>query len=86
MKSQFYFWEKDLRKLINSWGLIPGAPSDEFDALNHKILGHLTKGSDNEKLFNVLRSELIINYGLSPTDKDISEITEQVLNWWIRYK
>ena len=82
MKSQFYYWEKDLRKLINSWGLISGAPSDEFDALNHKILSHLTKGVDNEKIFNVLKSELITYYGLSPVDKDVHQLTEEIINWW----
>ncbi|SHF75952.1 hypothetical protein SAMN05444274_108140 [Mariniphaga anaerophila] len=82
MKSQFYYWEKDLRKLINCWDFIPGAPSDEFDALNHKILIHLTKGSDNEKLFNVLKSELISYYGLDPIDKDILKLTEEIVNWW----
>ena len=82
MKSEFYYWEKDLRKLINIWELIPGAPSDEFDALNHKILDHLTKGADNEKIFNVLKSELITYYGLSPTDKDIYKFTEEIRKWW----
>lgn len=75
MKSQIYYREKDLRKLINTWDLIPGAPSDEFDALNHKILSHLTKGSDNEKLFDVLRSELITYYVLDPVDSDIYQLT-----------
>ncbi|HMQ49523.1 MAG TPA: hypothetical protein PKA00_11675 [Saprospiraceae bacterium] len=82
MKSQFYYWEKDLRKLINSWDLIHGAPSDEFDALNHKILSHLTKGVDKEKLFRVLKSELIIYYGLDPIDNDIHQLTEEIINWW----
>ncbi|MDW7692815.1 hypothetical protein R9C00_11220 [Flammeovirgaceae bacterium SG7u.111] len=82
MKSQFYYWEKDLRKLINSWDLIPGAPSNEFDALNHKILSHLTKGSDKEKLFRNLKSELITYYGLDPIDNDVHQFTEEILNWW----
>ena len=51
MKSQFYHWEKELRKLINNWDFIPDAPSDEFDDLNHRILSHLNKGADKEKLF-----------------------------------
>ena len=82
MKSQFYYWEKDLRKLINNWELIPGAPSDEFDALNHKLISHLTKGSENDKIFNVLKSELISNYGLSPADDDIQLLTKEIRNWW----
>ncbi|WP_321287654.1 hypothetical protein [uncultured Sunxiuqinia sp.] len=72
MKTEFYFWEKDLRKLINSWDLIPGAPSDEFDSLNHTILSHLNRGeADKYKKFNVLRIELITYYGLLPNDNDI---------------
>jgi hypothetical protein len=82
MKSRFYYWEKDLRKLINSWDLIPGAPSDEFDDLNNKILSYLTKGVDNEQLFNVLKSDLITYYGLDPIDKDLHILTEEIINWW----
>jgi len=82
MKSQFYYWEKDLRKLINSWDLIPGAPSDEFDDLNHRILSHLDKGADKEKLFRVIKSELITYYGLDPVDNDIHQMTKEIVNWW----
>ena len=82
MKSQFYYWEKDLRKLINNWDLIPGAPSDEFDALNHKILSHLTKGADKDKLFRVLKSELITYYGLDPVDNDVHQLTDEIIDWW----
>ncbi len=85
-RNEFYFWEKELRKLINSWGFIPGAPSDEFDALNHKLLSHLNQGANSEKIFNVLRSELISYHGLSPTDKDVQLLTKEVIEWWESYK
>jgi hypothetical protein len=84
MKTPFYYWQKDLRKLINKWDLISGAPADEFDSLNHKILSHLNRGADKGEVFNVLRSELISYYGLSPTDNDVEQITEEIFAWWAK--
>ncbi len=82
MKSKSFYWEKDLRKVIKSWDFIPGSPSDEFNTLNHKILNHINSGADKDKIFNVIRSELITYYGLSPNDNDIEQITEEILSWW----
>lgn len=82
MKSQFYHWEMDLRKLLNNWDFMPDAPSDEFDDLNHRILSHLNKGADKEKLFRAIKSELITYYGLDPVDNDVHQLTEEIVNWW----
>lgn len=72
-----------LRKLINSLDLIPGAPRDEFDCMVNKTLGHLYKGSDADKIAEVLASELTIRYGLSPTTSDCREITGHIFEWWM---
>ena len=71
-----------LRKIVNSWDLIPGSPKDEFDSLIHQILSHLYKGADFEKISRVLSSEMTVNYGLTTDNKDIKKLTEEILHWW----
>jgi hypothetical protein len=72
----------ELRKIINSWDLIPNAPSCEFDDLNHKILSELDKGVDSEKLFSILQSELIVNYGLFDNEFDPTTMVSEITDWW----
>jgi hypothetical protein len=38
LKTKYNVDFSELRKVINSWNLIPGSPNDEFDHLNDKIL------------------------------------------------
>ena len=46
IKKEFQGNFRELRKILNSWELIPGTPKDEFDGLNHQILSNLYKGAD----------------------------------------
>ena len=71
-----------LRKILNSWDLIPGSPKEEFDSLNHQILSHLYKGADFEKISRVLSSELTVNYGLSTNTGGVEKLTEEIFDWW----
>lgn len=68
-------------KIINSWNFIPDAPTDEFDSLSNKILSHLYKLSDFEKITRVISSELTVNYGLYTTEFDSVKLTEEVFEW-----
>jgi hypothetical protein len=72
----------ELRKIINSFGLIPNAPSDEFDNLNHKLLRQLDKEVDKEKISKILSSELIVAYGLYDNEFDNSDMTDRIIDWW----
>jgi len=72
----------ELRKIINSFDLIPNAPSDEFDTLNHKLLRQLDKEVDKEKIGKILESELIVTYGLYDNELDTSIIVDTVVDWW----
>jgi len=81
LKREFQFQEKELRKIINSWDLIPGCPPDEFDALNHKLLSHLGQQSGMEKLEKVIHSELITYYGLSTELSESKELALEVWDW-----
>ena len=72
----------ELRKILNSWDLIPGAPKDEFDGLNHQILSHLYKGVDFEKINRVLESELSVTYGLYHNEFSAEEMTTEIMDWW----
>jgi hypothetical protein len=82
LKRKFKFQEQELRKIINSWNLIPGSPTDEFDALNHILLRHLDRKSEKGKIENVIYSELVANYGLDVKHTQAQEFTTQVLDWW----
>lgn len=62
--------------------LIPNAPSDEFDKLNIKILRQLYKDVDSTKLDNIIRSELIINYGLFYNEFNSDILVSKIINWW----
>lgn len=80
---QKYFSDfSGLRKILNSWNFIPDAPIDEFDSLSNKILSHLYKNSDIEKIARIISSELTITYGLYTTEFDSEKLTEEVFEWW----
>lgn len=81
-KREFKFQEKELRKIINSWNLIPGSPVNEFDALNHMLLGHLGQENGKEKIAKVIYNELIIRYGLDIRQGDAEKFATQILDWW----
>ena len=71
-----------LRKIINSWKLISGSPADEFDSLNNKILSQLYKNGDAEKIYRIIQSELIVDYGLFSNEFDPEIFVNQIMNWW----
>lgn len=72
----------DLDKLIRSWELYGWTPRGEFQDLSSKLIGHLYRGSDEEKLSRVLYSELVTNYGLDMTEFDANELMKELMNWW----
>ncbi|WP_192821088.1 hypothetical protein [Rufibacter sp. LB8] len=72
----------ELRKISYSWNLIPGAPTDEFDTLHHKVLSHLYQGADFEKISRVLESDLVVTYGLSMETEDINKMAGDITEWW----
>ncbi|MDO5981744.1 hypothetical protein [Flavivirga spongiicola] len=82
IKKEFQEDFLELRKLLNSWELIPSSPKDEFDSLNHQILSHLYKGADFEKVSRVLDSELTVTYGLSIDLDDSEKIATEIMEWW----
>jgi hypothetical protein len=82
IKKDFRDKFSELRKLLNLWELIPGAPKDEFDGLNHTILSHLYKGADFDKITRVLESELSVTYGLYHDEFGAEEMATEVMEWW----
>lgn len=75
-----------LRTIINSWDLIPGSPSDEFDSLNNLFLSQLYKGIKEVEIVKVIYFELTTNYGFSIEKDEVQKMTEEVLNWWMNLK
>lgn len=82
-QSEFNMHFDQLRKIINSWELIPGAPIDEFDALNHKVLSQLIQGTDFMEIKKVIEHELTQYYGLVSREFNSQEIINQISEWWI---
>lgn len=72
----------ELRKIINAFDLMPGAPSSEFDKLVHKILNELNKEADKQKIISILKSELVITYGFYENEFDATAIADRVIQWW----
>lgn len=72
----------ELRKIINSWNLIPECPKDEFDDLNNKILSQLYQDTEIEKINRILQSELIVNYGLFSNEFNSEKLTNDIVSWW----
>ena len=84
LKKDFKDKFSELRVILNSWELIAGAPKDEFDGLNHKILSHLYNGADFDKINRVLESEFSVTYGLHREEFSTREITTEIITWWNR--
>ncbi|MBN1968297.1 MAG: hypothetical protein JW870_02915 [Candidatus Delongbacteria bacterium] len=82
MKPEVKYQIKELRQIIRTYDLIPGVPSDEFDSLVHQLISHLYKGSSQEKIRQVIYSELITSYGLDVEIEETEEIAEYICNWW----
>ncbi len=72
----------ELNRLFRDWELIPGCPLDEFDHLSNQLLSHLWEGADQTKIFNIIRSELITRYGLSTSDEEAQQITDEAYELW----
>jgi len=81
-RNRIHFLEKKLRKLINSWELIPGSSSDEFDALNHRILSVLLNNKDLAKLNGIIESYLKVDLGFFTTQNEIETKVTEVTSWW----
>lgn len=82
IKKEFQENFRELRKIINTWELIPGAAKDEFDGLNHQVLSNLYRGADLEKVTRVLESELSITYGLYCDELSAEEMASEIIEWW----
>jgi len=82
LKKDFKKKNLELRKILNSWDLIPDSPKDEFDSLNHQILSHLYKGSNFFKIAHFLDTELTVTYGLSADKEDAEKKAAEIMEWW----
>ena len=79
LNTEFKYQVKELRKIINSWDLIPGSPTDEFDSLNHKLLGHLGRSADEGKITGVIHNELIVIFGLTIKQSKSKDLAAEVM-------
>jgi hypothetical protein len=82
LKQKYLSDFSQLRKIVNSWNFIPDTPSDEFDSLTNKILSHLYKDFDFDKITKVLSNELTEYYGLFLSESDSQKLTKDIFEWW----
>ena len=81
-RNRIYFLEKKLRKLINSWELIPGSPKNEFDNLNHRILSVLINNKDQSKIKGIIESYIGFDLGMLMNQDEITNKYNDVIKWW----
>lgn len=72
-----------LRKIINSWSLIPGSSTDEFDRMANKILSLLHKEANLEKIQNIIASDLVAIYGIYNYEIGATAFAQEILDWWV---
>lgn len=82
LRHKIHFLEKKLRKLINSWELIPGCPSDEFDSLNQRILSVLMNNNDKQKIKGIIQTYIAVDLGMFTNKDEIESKYNAVMNWW----
>lgn len=81
-QKEFQENSQELKKILNSWELIPNSIKNEFDGLNHQILNNLYRGADLGKITRILESELPLTYGLYHDEFDGREIASEIIEWW----
>ena len=82
MSNRNDFRLNDLNKFFYSMNLIKSTDKNSFYKLADKILKHLETGSDENKLKNIIESELCVTYGLYSNEFDSEQLSNDVLKWW----
>ncbi|MBD1432377.1 hypothetical protein H8B06_06035 [Sphingobacterium sp. DN00404] len=49
----------------------------------NKILSHLHKGADLEKIQNIIASDLVAVYGFYRHEIDTRSSAQEIIDWWI---
>ena len=76
--------QQELQGLLNEWdpiGIMPGAPSDEYDCLLG-LLARLQRGGEPGKLSRYLRRQLRHHFGLDPDQSHPEQFAERVFAWY----
>jgi hypothetical protein len=76
--------QQELLGLLNEWdpiGVMPGAPSDEYDCLLG-LLRRLQRGEEPGKLSRYLRRKLRHHFGLDPDQSHPEQFAERVFAWY----
>ena len=81
-RDKYYFYEKELRKLVNSWEINPGSPNDEYDQLVHRLLSNLINQRDHLKIRGIIESYITIDLGLFTNEVDLEKAHQEVISWW----
>lgn len=71
-----------LRKIINSWNLIPESPIDEFDKLTNNILSQLYQNPLRENIEKIFQHQLIDYYGIYTEKFKADKFVTDILTWW----
>ncbi|MCP1300157.1 hypothetical protein NK356_13345 [Chryseobacterium sp. S0630] len=71
-----------LKKLIISMNLMPCLSKNSFNHLTEKLLQELEKEAVQEKLENIIETELVVTYGLYRSEFIAEDIARDILKWW----
>ena len=89
LKQKWDRYHTELQQLLNELdiiGVMPGAPDDEYDGLNGRILGLLMDGASKTKIVEVIAHEAYEYYGSAVPKDTIEEFVDRVLVWWKQTK
>lgn len=76
--------QQELLGLLNEWdpiGVMPGAPSGEYDCLLG-LLGRLQRGEEPGNLSRYLRRQLSHHFGLDSDQSHPEKFAELVFSWY----
>lgn len=71
-----------LSKKIYLTNVMPSGDSGSFTEVAAHIIRSLLAGADKDKLSRIIHSELITKYGMYPAEELITEITDEIYQWF----
>lgn len=73
---------RQLCKIILEHELWSEASATTWEVLGRKLLDHLYRGADREKIQRILQSEMIVTFGRSPSEEETGMLASAIRNWW----
>jgi hypothetical protein len=85
LKAQFKSDYLALKAILNNHdiiGFMPDLPDDEYDCVNHSLLGLLSRNNDLDSIKGFLESEIKEHFGLNNKQDFIDGLAADIYDWW----